>query len=286
MQPALRHLYTAETYDGNLRFSTPVAVFFDAKRKELYVADAGTSELIILTRDGKTLGHFPHHRKGLDQKAEPAGIAVDADGAIFVSDVADSRVYMYDYRGAPDGNLPMPAGKNGPLLPGKMALDAAGNLYIAMRNSGSIVVYGRQSRELRQIAPRLKGFDDCCDVAVDAQGNICALSVKGTPVRILDQQGKLNRQFGRHEIGNDGFAHPSGLDTDRKGRLWIVDSVAQVVKLFNPDGSFVQMFGELGFGPGAFFYPVDLCVDRETDTLFVLEKNGRRLQAFAIEEKP
>lgn len=63
-----------------------------------------------------------------------------------------------------------------------------------------------------------------------------------------------------------------------------MDSVAQVVKVFTGAGEYIKMFGGLGTLAGAFFFPIDVSIDRRRGTLFVLEKNGRRLQAFAIED--
>jgi sugar lactone lactonase YvrE len=281
-QITLKHLYTVDRHSGSLRFLTPVAVFFDARRQEIYLSDAGTSMVVTLARDGRSLGYFYHRLKGQSKKIEPAGVAVNSKGTVFVSDAAEAQIYTYDYRGKPLGRIPMPDGKDGPLLPGKMALDKDDNLYVAARNAGKAVVFDPEGRVKREI---VGDFGEACDVAVDESGKVYMLSPKGTAVHIFDAGGRHMDEFGAHSPGKASFSRPAALDVDGKGRLWIVDSVAQVVKVFRPDGEFIEMFGGLGTGDGAFFFPIDVYVDRASDTLFVLEKNGRRLQAFAIQEK-
>jgi tripartite motif-containing protein 71 len=283
--PALRHLYTTDRFKGNLHFISPGAVFLDARRREIYVADAGAMRVVTLSADGRSLGSFYHRQKGQDTNSEPMGVAVNSEGTVFVADALLGRVYTYDYQGNPTGFLTMPPDGAGS-LPGKMALDSAGNLYVAIRSSGRIAVFGSDGRLKRQITGAASGdMKACCDVAVDAAGSVFALSPSGTAVHVFNKDGLLVREFGRHEPGKAGFALPSGLDLDAKGRLWVTDIVNQTLRAFNPDGTFIAEFGGLGTVPGAFFFPSDVCVDRATGTIFVVEKSGQRLQAFAIEER-
>ncbi|MCL5105628.1 MAG: 6-bladed beta-propeller [Armatimonadetes bacterium] len=281
-QPTLRHLYTVDRYSGNSRFLTPIAIFLDTKRQELYLCDSAASKLITFDAGGNPLGYFYHRQKGQLGNSEPAGVAVNDKGTVFVSDATVGRVYMYDYRGEPMGFLPMPEG----CMPGKMAVDGAENLYVAVRSAGKIVVFDPTGKLKREITgPEHGGMGPCCDVAVDANGTIYALSTKGTTVHIFDEQGKQVRAFGSHEAGKTGFARPSGIDVDGKGRVWVTDMVNQTLKVFSPKGQFLEIFGGFGSGPGDFFSPADVCVDRIKGRLFVVEKSGQRLQAFAIEER-
>ena len=283
---SLKHIYTADGYSGSLRFLSPVAAHLDPKRPEIYIADAGRDMLVTLGTDGRPLGYFYHRLRGRTEKREPAGIAVNSKGTVFVSDASENRIYMYDYRGESSGFILLPDGKSSPSLPGKLAVDADDNLYVAVRNAGKVLVLDSAGRFKTEISsPSSNSEMACCDVAVDGSGNIYALSTKGPAVRIFDKLGNQDREFGKHEPGPTGFSGPAGIDVDGKGRLWIADAVSQVVKVFQSDGTYIRMFGGLGSGEGAFFSPVDVCINRSTNTLFVLEKNGRRIQAFTIEDR-
>ncbi len=81
------------------RFSNPVAMAFDAKGN-MYVADAGNHLIRMITPDGvvSTLAGTPGQRGYYDavgSSAEfnaPQGIAVDAQGNIYVSDTGNNRI--------------------------------------------------------------------------------------------------------------------------------------------------------------------------------------------------
>jgi DNA-binding beta-propeller fold protein YncE len=281
----LKYLYAVDRYSDNLRFITPTAVFLDSKRQELYVCDSAASKLITLTAAGAPLDYFYHRQTGKEANQEPVGVAVNSqNGTVFVSDASDGRIYKYDYRGTPAGYISMPNGSG--YLPGKMALDGTGNLYVAIRNAGKVIVFdpdGQIKTEIGSTEPG--GMQACCDVAVDIDGNVYALSPAGTAVYVFDNQGKCIRKFGSHQPGKNGFARPSAIDVDSKGRIWITDTANQTLRAFRPDGTFLAVFGGFGTGPGDFFSPSDVFVDRVKSTLFVVEKSGQRLQAFAIEER-
>ena len=279
----LRHLYTVEAGQVNPRLITPVALFFDPKRKELHVADAGTSVVTTFAGGPRPVGRFYHRQKGKDENGEPAGLAVDGRGNIVVSDALIDRVFTYDYRGEPSGYIQMPAGSGGLLMPGKMAVDGAGNLYVAVRNAGVVLVFGPDGALERRVDGSAFGVTECSDVAVDEAGNIWMLSPKGAVVHEFDKQGKHLRQFGSHSAGKAAFSRPAAIDVDGSGRVWICDMVTHTLKLYRANGTFLAELGGLGDQNGAFFSPTDLFIDRGTQTLYVLEKSGLRIQAFAIQ---
>ncbi len=282
----LKHLYTVDRYNQNVRFLSPTAVFLDTKRQEIYLCDSGTGRLIILNAaGGELLGFFEHRLKGQSAKMEPVGVAINDKGAVLVADSSVGKVYEYSYRGEPAGNLQMPGAKND-CLPGKMAVDAAGNVYVAVRNAGKIVVFDPSGQLKSEItAPSTSHAEGYCDVAVGDNGNVYALSPNGTAIYVFDKLGKLIRNFGEHEAGKSGFAHPSGIDVDSKGRIWVTDIVSHTLKVFSEGGTFVAELGGFGAQPGDFFSPSDICIDRVKQRLFIAEKTGRRLQVFSIEEK-
>lgn len=279
----LKRLYAVDKYDGNRRFSSPVAVFFDAVHREIYVADGGTGVVVTLDRNGRYLGSFNHWRRDLARKVEITGIAVNSKRTVFVADASADRLWTYDYLGNLTGSIPIQRVNRSSALPGKMAIDGDDSIYIVLRNAGEVVVLDPNGQRKGEIgSPKIAA---CCDVALDGRGDVYLLSRKGDAVHIFDVHGALTRKFGAHVLGNDGFAQPSAIDIDSKGRIWIADSVGQVVKAFDSAGTLLGMFGGMGSEDGDFFFPIDLCVDRASDTLFVIEKNGRRLQAFKIVEK-
>ena len=77
------------------------------------------------------------------------------------------------------------------------------------------------------------------------------------------------------------FSYPAGITITRGGRVWIVDSIRQVVKCLTEDGEFITMIGGFGSEPGDMKYPSSVASDGDT-LLVVAEKNGNRYQQFVI----
>ena len=73
---------------------------------------------------------------------------------------------------------------------------------------------------------------------------------------------------------------PAGLayDVDRR-ELYVADSAAHHVAVFDPDGKLVRLFGERGTNDGEFNAPTHLAFDR-TGALLVTDALNYRLEAF------
>lgn len=119
------------------------------------------------------------------------------------------------------------------------------------------------------------------DVAVGSDGTAYVLQSQGTPVvQIFDASGRFKAGFGRHTDRPQDFHFPTALALDGAGCIWVADTFAHDVRAYSTSGKFLGAFGGRGTGRGYFSYPSDVTVTR--DTLYVLEKAGRRVQAFRV----
>lgn len=77
--------------------------------------------------------------------------------------------------------------------------------------------------------------------------------------------------------GPDVFGSVRNVLADEMGRIWVMDSQAQELRQFAPDGTYIRTVGGPGEGPGEFgFNP---CADRGPDGEIWVEA-GRRWQRF------
>ena len=100
-----------------LRLATNMAL---TEQGIFYVANAGTGSIIMLDRDGHTLGAFGGMGDGLGQFARPKGVASDSKKRLYVVDAAFQNVQLFDEEqkllmffgapGLPRGSLRVPAG--------------------------------------------------------------------------------------------------------------------------------------------------------------------------------
>jgi len=78
-----------------------------------------------------------------------------------------------------------------------------------------------------------------------------------------------------YRIGDDGpgqLVKPHGLDVDRAGNLYVADSTAKAVVVFDKDGRFLRRIG----GAKWFDRPASVTVDPKGDRMYVVDVGGVR----------
>ena len=60
---------------------------------------------------------------------------------------------------------------------------------------------------------------------------------------------------------NVAFHHPSDVDMDKEGNIYILDTGNSRIQKFGPDGKYVATIGRKGQGPGEFIMPESLDID-------------------------
>ena len=95
-------------------------------------------------------------------------------------------------------------------------------------------------------------------------------------VYLLTQDGK---PAGQIEL-QDGFARPTGMmyDSDMS-ELYVVDTLANQVFVFDSNGDLVRQFGSQGIAPGQFNYPTHIFVDNR-GRVFITDSMNFRVQVF------
>ena len=217
------------------------------------------------------------------QLAFPYGVAVDGASNLFIADSGNHRIRRVD----PSGTITTIAGSgeegfsgdSGPAVqaqlnfPHRVAVDGAGNLYIAdtinhrirrVDPSGTITtvagtkvpnfVYGGYSGDggpavLAQLAlPN--------DVAADSAGNLYIADYGNERIRRVDPSGTITTVAGTGESCFDGedcgdgvpaihakLTHPYGVAVDGAGNLLIVDTGNDCIRRVDPSGTITTIAG-------------------------------------------
>ncbi len=209
-------------------------------------------------------------------QAELSPLAIVADGAgdLFIADTAfgNSRIRMVDTTGiittvaggAPCCNL----GDGGPAtgaylsLPYGLALDAAGNLYVAQVNSQNNVIRKISGGFITTLAGGGQATGDGgpatsaslarpLGVAVDMAGNVYIAEANGNRIRKVSA-GVITTVAGNGAANNSGdgaAAIQAGIDSpwhvavDAAGDLFITQINDARVRLVTPDGNITTMAG-------------------------------------------
>lgn len=260
----------------------PQSVDFDSSGN-LYIADTGNHRIRKVTRDGvitPLAGNGQLGSRGDGGQAvnaefnSPSGLAVDASGAVYVSDTNNHRVR----RIAPNGIITSIAGKGvdgfsgdgGPATeamldtPVGLALDNAGNLFIADTGNNRIRKLNLSTGIITTVAGNgygnggdggaalAAGLYSPTSVAIDSAGNLYISDTGNHRVRKVTTSGIIDTIAGTGMPGFDGDGgaaknakvySPGGLELDIQGNLYIADQGNHRIRLIRPDGTISTFAG-------------------------------------------
>jgi uncharacterized protein (TIGR03437 family) len=202
--------------------------------------------------------------------SKPSSVVFDSAGNMYIADsgnnvirrVIASTGNIFTYAG--DFNTPGYTGDGGPATkvgvglndPVAVALDAAGNLYIADSNNDVIRKVTATSGFITTIAGiGTQGFsgdgglaihaqlDHPKGVAVDAAGNVYISDTYNSRIRVVAPNGTISTVVGTGTLGYSGdgglataaqLNFPAGLSFDTAGNLYIADNGNNVIRQYAP----------------------------------------------------
>src|SRR5579871_538226 len=270
-------------------FSNPSGIAVDSAGN-VYISDSGNSRIrkvdtsgIVTTFAGNGTAGFSGDG-GAPTSASlnnPQGLALDAQGALYIADWLNNRIRKIPHGGAistvaGNGNGGF-SGDGGPAVsaqlssPQAIALDAQGNLYIADNNnrirkvgvSGLInTVAGQGTMGVSgdggsALSARLAGP---LGVAVDPSGNIYIGDSYSHKIRVVNASGTINTfaGSGQFKYSPDGglatssfFSFPQwsgGVAVDANGNIFVADTGNQRVRKISPTGVVTTVAGNGTFG--------------------------------------
>jgi DNA-binding beta-propeller fold protein YncE/4-amino-4-deoxy-L-arabinose transferase-like glycosyltransferase len=159
------------------RFGGPLAGFFHARelavdgQDNVYVADTGFSRIIKYSPDGIQLEVLGTQGSGEGQLMEPVGLAIDANGDIYVADVSNQRIQRLDVLGRYLDSWPLAPSEsvNGTHL----VLGDDGLLYATEPSRQRFVVFTQDGKVVGRWGQGGQGsgqFDRPTDFALDGRG--------------------------------------------------------------------------------------------------------------------
>lgn len=167
--------------------------------------------------------------------------------------------------------------------PTDVALDGAGNIFIAEMNQHRITVLNAAGDYARQIGEQGAGdgqFNFVGGIAVGSDGTIYASDHLGNRILKFSNAGAYLGTWGHVGDGNGEFHNPRGIDVDDDGDVYVADSVGNRVQKFDENGAFITAFGGEGDGDGEFDFPTDVAVTPDGSAVYVMDTLNYRVQKF------
>lgn len=203
----------------------------------IYIADsqnAGDSE--IVGSSSLVPGFLSIFSVAKPEDSQSTGLAIDADGNVFLSNMAGSSAGSVKVAPSSNGrpftgpgaSLPVSADTNA----WGVAVDGSGNVYYTDYYAGAVyevVAVNGEALLSSEIVPIATGFNQPVGIAVDAAGNVYVADSGNQSVKeILSAVGDGSSKPAVITIGT-GFLQPYGVALDAQGNVYVSDNTANTV---------------------------------------------------------
>ena len=157
--------------------------------------------------------------------------------------------------------------------------DAAGRIYVTDMSRQAVFVFDPAAGELRvwDRAHGVNGFAAPVGIAAGAGGEVLVADAELAMVVRLGADGNP-----RGNIGKGVLKRPTGVARDpARGLVYVADTYAHDVKVFDDEGRLVNLIGRRGDKPGEFNFPTHVAFAR--GELYVTDSMNSRIQVFTAD---
>jgi sugar lactone lactonase YvrE/predicted esterase len=260
-------------YGFNTKSTAKDAQFFFAEAVttdpagNLFIADTGNRRILLVSPDGSIRTMAGSRRSALEtsrlgfggdggpataaELSLPLGLAVDAAGALYIADSENHRVRKVGL----DGNITTVAGDGVAGFGGDDGLATAAQLNtpwgLALDSAGNLYIADSANHRVRRLAP-----------------NGTITTVAGSGAAGFSGDGGKATAAQLHT--------PAGLAVDRQGNLFIADSFNRRIRKVTPDGTITTVVGEGSSAPASLLTPDGITID-SAGTLFIADPFAQRV---------
>ncbi|HEY8466431.1 MAG TPA: Ig-like domain-containing protein [Solirubrobacterales bacterium] len=239
----------------------------------IYVAD-GHNRVVKFNAQGEFVGAWGATGSGDGQFRSPAGIAVDADENVYVTDLQNDRVQVFDASGAFIRTWGSEGSGPGQFSgPSGIAVGPDGSVFVSDSGNHRIQRFTAQGGFIQTWGTQGSGsgmLNGPCGIAVDGDGYVYVTDSRNYRVQVFSSDGAFVRAFGHDAeftwfcgiaVDSDGFSYVTNTTETMRGR----------VHKFDANGTHAANWGGLQFSG---LTEVELAAD---GTLFVLERSTHRI---------
>ena len=262
--------------------------------------------------DEEAVSDFSRPGEAPGEMIWPAGIALDSQENVYVTDEWLNRVSVFDKdgnflgcwgsAGSGDGEFDGPSG---------IAIDQQDVLYIVDSRNHRIQKFTKDGEFLAKwgsLGSAEGQFNSPWGITIDQQGDVYVADHKNHRVQKFTPDGEFIMQFGRgYGTGKGQLNRPSGVAVDPEGDVYVCDWANHRVQVFGPDGQVVtSLYGDaqelskwakmtLAASPDAMkrrrevrslerewrlSYPTDVIFDAKHNRVIVSDTQRNRLQIY------
>lgn len=193
--------------------------------------------------DEEWVGEFSRYGDAPGQLIWPAGIALDGQGNVYVTDEWMNRVSVFDK----DGNFLRVWGSTGDGDgqfdgPNGIVRDQEDNFYVVDGRNHRVQKFTRDGQFLAKWGTLGSGdgqLDSPWGIALDQEGYVYVADHKNDRVQKFTPEGQYVAQFGHSGTGRGELHRPSDVTVDPDGDVYVCDWANNRVQVFSPEGRFI-----------------------------------------------
>src|SRR5882757_505803 len=174
-------------------------------------------------------------------------------------------------RGAGKGEFDSPHG---------IAVDRAGNIYVADTNNGRIEKFSPSGVYITSLGMKGTGYGQLGEpngIAIDRDGNIYIADASNHRVLKLAPDGTLIDEW---KGPDPGFYGPRRIAIGPDNSIYVVDQGRTRIVKLSTDGTVLATWGTKGNGDGQFDDHTSVAVDPRTNKVYVADPRNKRIQVF------
>ncbi|CAH1233095.1 TRIM3 [Branchiostoma lanceolatum] len=249
---------TSESYQGATLSTTS-----NSSQQDNY---SGVSERIVFGGGGTEPGRFRSNH----------GVVVSADKEIFVTDLYNKRVQVFDMNGDFVRLFPTVVPNDDEMFPADVTIDKDGLLWVVGKllvSLAQVVRYTRGGQPLLAFSvPQRAWF---AKIAVDIRHNTVIVEANDE-IFHFRLNGSLNGRFEKR----DRYMKIGYIALDKERNLLATDYADPGVHVYNRSGHWLFKFGAYGVSEGQLRSPHGICVDSTSGHVIVANSRNRRIDMF------
>lgn len=221
----------------------------------------------------------------------PNGVAIDGEGSVYVTDMANNRMQKFNSDGTFLIEWGTYGGDDGQFFyPNGVVIDSNDNAYVTdmynrriqkFNSNGIFLTKWGMGGSLDDQVLYPKG------IAMDSDGNFYVSDgAAGGPgqyfkhrIQKFDSNGNSLLKWGTYGSADGQFKWPEGVAVDNENNVYVADTENHRIQKFDSNGSFLTKWGTNGSGDGQFLWPRGVAVDNFGD-IYVTDTGNNRIQKF------
>ncbi|XP_064405789.1 E3 ubiquitin-protein ligase TRIM71-like [Halichondria panicea] len=208
-----------------------------------------------------------------------AGVAVDRDDNIYVSDYKDHKVRKF----TANGDFLKEVGTKGDQRlqfssPTGIGYNKTNDkIYVSEENNNRVQVLNPDLTFHSIISEN--EINSPLNVSFDRIGNAYVANFDKHNVKVFQSNGTLLRTFAAHGSGPGQLTNPCAIAVSNTDTVYVVEMWGHRISVFKTNGEFICNFGTQGKKEGKFDGPAGIVIDSHGN-IVVADRGNRRLQVF------